>query len=126
MNEKMQRLSSLKDKAARKNQTSDYEFAFILGEAAQILKEIAPIKRKAWIEAQLMELFHLQNGKCPLCDHELIWGQFQVDHKVPHSRGGGNEFANLQLTHAFCNNSKNNGVPLSELLRYLEGRVLNL
>lgn len=121
-----ERLNRLAEKAGRKAQKSEFELALVLQDAVEILKTLDPIKRKPWIEAQLHELFQLQDGKCAICRQELQWGQFHVDHKIPHSRGGGNEFANLQLTHSFCNRSKSNGVPLSELLKYLEGRVMNL
>lgn len=120
------RLKRVSEKAERKAQQSKYELTSALQDAVEILKELDPIKRKPWIEAQLRELFHSQGGKCAICRRELQWGQFQVDHKIPHSKGGGNEFANLQLTHPFCNRSKSNGVSLSGLLRYLEGRVMNL
>jgi 5-methylcytosine-specific restriction endonuclease McrA len=120
------RLKSYSESAKRKEKASELELAFILQETIETLKEIAPIKRRPWIEAQLHELYSSQDGKCAICGKEIIWKQFHVDHRVPHSKGGGNEFSNLQLTHPFCNQSKSNGVPLSELLIYLEGRAMNI
>lgn len=126
MIDRRKRIKSLIKSATRKENSSRSELAFLLQESVQLLKELDPIKRRPWIEAQLHELFYSQNGKCAICGNDLMWGQFHVDHKIPHSKGGGNEFMNLQLTHPFCNQSKNNGVAMSDLLLYLEGRVMNL
>lgn len=126
MSDQTNRLKSLLAYATRKEKASQLELAVILQEAVETLKEIAPIKRRLWIEAQLYELYNSQRGKCAICGNKLDWGQFHVDHKIPHSKGGGNEFSNLQLTHGSCNQSKGNGVPLSDLLLYLESRAMNL
>lgn len=126
MGDRTGRLKNCVASAKRKEKASELELAVILQEAIETLKEIAPINRRPWIVAQLHELYSSQDGKCAICGHDILWGQFHVDHRIPHSKGGGNEFSNLQLTHPFCNQSKNNGVPLSELLIYLESRTMNL
>ena len=65
-----------------------------------------------------------QGGKCPLCGKsvKLIRYQFEVDHKVPLSRGGGNELDNLQITHTGCNRDKGNSVDPYEQLDYLDDK----
>ena len=42
---------------------------------------------------------------CRICN-EFIDDAFDIDHKIPLSRGGEHEVSNLQLTHRFCNRSK--------------------
>lgn len=126
MRNEIERLTDCLQSANRKAKTSESELAFILQEAVDILKDISPIKRRSWIEAQLHELYNTQRGKCAICRKNIAWGYFHVDHKIPYSKGGGNEFTNLQLTHPLCNQSKGNGVSFSDLLLYLESRVMNL
>lgn len=56
----------------------------------------------------LPELTHWQRGLCGICDEPLGGGKLQIDHIVPVSRGGGNDFDNLQAVHPACNRSKQN------------------
>ncbi|MNJ04230.1 HNH endonuclease [compost metagenome] len=67
-----------------------------------------------------------QNGICPECGLKMSHGDFEVDHKVPHKFGGGNESSNIQLVHPKCNRLKGESVDTSVLLRYLENRAQNL
>lgn len=62
----------------------------------------------AWRKKVLPELMHWQAGLCGICEEPLGGGKPQIDHIVPVSRGGGNEFDNLQAVHPACNNSKQN------------------
>ena len=44
--------------------------------------------------------------ECAVCEVELRWDNFQIDHIRPHSRGGRTKLDNAQLTCASCNASK--------------------
>jgi len=48
-------------------------------------------------------LYQKQNGQCPLCKaHFAFDDNFEIDHIIPKSAGGGNEQSNLRLLHAEC------------------------
>jgi HNH endonuclease len=56
-------------------------------------------------------LWQHQGGVCPLCgepipETEINGPRINIDHRRPVSHGGGNERANLQLTHVPCNADK--------------------
>ena len=46
--------------------------------------------------------------KCAICGKEVEWDNYQVDHIVPHSKGGKTELRNSQITHKSCNVKKAN------------------
>lgn len=98
----------------------------IVEECSSILNEIHPNKRRTWLESVINQLHEQQNGKCPLCGQQLELEAYHVDHKIPFSKGGGNERNNLQLTHPQCNQSKSNTVDVIELLDYLQDLYMNL
>ena len=52
------------------------------------------------------QLYHLQRGKCRYCGRTNRIGYLEIDHKYPVSRGGGNEWTNLQLLCRPCNMRK--------------------
>ncbi|MEG4918281.1 HNH endonuclease signature motif containing protein [Microcoleus sp. B7-D4] len=48
-----------------------------------------------------------QRGKCNHCG--LIFGvedKWEIDHKIPRSKGGRDEYTNLQLLHKHCHDVK--------------------
>lgn len=56
------------------------------------------------------EICNWQTGVCGICS-KLIDGEYDIDHKIPLSRGGKHEVANLQLAHRSCNRRKHNKLP---------------
>jgi len=48
------------------------------------------------------EVLRRSGGVCGLC-HELIEGEFHIDHIVPLARGGEHTYANVQAAHPACN-----------------------
>jgi hypothetical protein len=44
-----------------------------------------------------------QDGRCSLCGNPLAWGEANLDHILPVSKGGGNHLRNLAATHVRCN-----------------------
>jgi 5-methylcytosine-specific restriction endonuclease McrA len=50
-----------------------------------------------------------EKKKCALCDEQLDWTNFQVDHIKAYSKGGKTELSNAALTCGPCNASKGAG-----------------
>lgn len=120
------RSKELKDRAQRVKSQSLYDLFAVLVENSNILKQIAPAKRKAWLSHVIEELYERQGGRCAICARDLEYGTHEVDHIIPHSYGGGNERSNLQLACQGCNRAKRNSVDPVDLLDYLEDRAMNL
>jgi len=55
----------------------------------------------------IVSMMHHQNGECAACGKSLKAG-YEVDHRVPLSRGGSNYVGNLQLLCTHCNRAKHN------------------
>jgi len=64
----------------------------------------------------VMALFDLQVGLCFYCDTQL-GSLFHIDHYIPLTKGGSNEFNNLVLACVPCNCSKQDLLPDEFLLR---------
>lgn len=58
----------------------------------------------------LLRLFKGQGGKCWWCSCKLRNG-FEVDHRIPLSRGGSNSIGNLVVSCMPCNRSKHDKLP---------------
>ncbi len=95
-------------------------------ECSSILIQIAPGHRKPWLARVIQEIHEAQGGLCSLCSKPVFPSDWEVDHRIPFCYGGGNEPANLQIAHLKCNRRKGHQVDPMDLLRYLEGRYLNL
>ena len=61
------------------------------------------VHRARW-KRQLLQ--RRQGGVCPICGTGLKLADVTLDHKMPRSKGGGSRLANLQATHALCNQIK--------------------
>jgi hypothetical protein len=95
-------------------------------ECSAILNEIDPNRRRLWLAELVQDLHREQDGRCGICHGPVELGAHHIDHKIPFCYGGGNEPANLQIAHPDCNRRKRKEVDPWDLLRYLEGRYLNL
>ena len=98
----------------------------VMEECSEVLKELAPVRRRPFFAHVITELYEEQGGACPMCKGPLDLNRMHVDHRIPFSWGGGNERGNLQLAHPSCNQRKGNDVDLRDLLPYLENRYMNL
>jgi 5-methylcytosine-specific restriction endonuclease McrA len=49
---------------------------------------------------------------CKLCEQKIEnWDEASIDHIIPNSKGGTNDYENHQLAHKSCNNRKGDQVP---------------
>lgn len=62
---------------------------------------VKPVPRRL-----IVILWQRQRGICCLCPKALVWGEFEIEHRIPVSRGGKHEMANLGLAHGPCNRAK--------------------
>lgn len=115
--------SNLADRARKLAETKRRKVDEAVIENSKLYREIVPPKTPIWHSAVISELYHEQNGLCALCCDSLVLGEHHVDHKIPVSRGGGNERENLQLTHPKCNQSKGNKVDTHDLHHYIKDEV---
>jgi 5-methylcytosine-specific restriction endonuclease McrA len=70
------------------------------------------LERHARVRGQFVErvyrsvLFERDNGRCGLCGKKVDPANWHMDHIVPLLHGGEHSYANVQVTHPFCNESK--------------------
>ena len=69
-------------------------------------KSIRNANKKSRITKEIIEkVLEIYSGKCAYCGCECYDG-YHIDHKIPLSKGGGNEIENLALSCPNCNWSK--------------------
>jgi 5-methylcytosine-specific restriction endonuclease McrA len=119
------RIRQIADEMASIEMFSWNDFWPIVEECSEILRELAPMKRRPFMAHVITELYDEQGGACAICSGSLDLTRLHVDHRIPFARGGGNERANLQLVHPRCNQRKGDFVDLRDLIPYLESRYMN-
>lgn len=85
-----------------------YKLHFLTGKAKQ--RALQPQLRPAdpnSLTSILRRLVATQNRGCAYCGEDLRGSNFEIDHKVPRTRGGANGEENLQLVCRPCNMMKN-------------------
>lgn len=81
-----------------------------------VLEKLTSNERVRFSSEQRNELWESSDKVCYLCGntiHDI--SQMEVDHVVPISKGGSNSIENLRVTHAVCNNKKNNTLILENV-----------
>lgn len=71
--------------------------------------------------SEIRQMLEDQGHVCAYCEVPLF-GEFHVDHMLPLSRGGSNDWSNLAITCDRCNRSKHNKTT-EEFMDGLRGRV---
>jgi 5-methylcytosine-specific restriction endonuclease McrA len=117
------RSRNVADRARKLAVAKRQEFEETVDEISKLYREVVPPKTPMWKALVISELYRKQNGLCALCGASLELGNCHVDHKIPVSRGGGNERENLQLTHRKCNQSKGAKVDTRDLHHYIKDEV---
>jgi 5-methylcytosine-specific restriction endonuclease McrA len=70
---------------------------------------IAKDSHRAFTEEERRIVWNLsKDKKCAICGRTIRFEDLNVDHKIPHSKGGKTEIANAQITHKSCNVKKSN------------------
>ena len=72
--------------------------------------------------SEIQQLYELQRGRCAACFAPLK-GEYHIDHREALSRGGANEWSNLQLLHPRCNMKKGAKDPI-EYMQLEHGMLL--
>lgn len=63
--------------------------------------------RYSSLSTRVWNLLRRQKGKCALCQKAfVIEDHIEVDHKIPKSQGGPDQYTNLQLLHRYCHVQK--------------------
>jgi 5-methylcytosine-specific restriction endonuclease McrA len=125
-----ERLATLAIKIADLHCVVAGEIGVLVDELVTLVRGLDPIRRQTFWPAELVHFIAQRQGwVCPACGKEipsLNDRAHHVDHVVPWSLAGGNEPSNLQILHINCNLSKGKRCELDVLIRYLQGRLMNL
>ena len=65
-------------------------------------------QRRQFTDYEKKTIYAKNNGKCAICGKPVMYKKMTIDHIVPISQGGTNDFGNLQLACHSCNRLKNN------------------
>lgn len=63
------------------------------------------------------KLFRIHKGKCGICGERVRERTFEIDHRIPLSKGGEHSYANCQPSHTFCNRLKADKMPHEVVIR---------
>lgn len=67
--------------------------------------------KRAFTEEERIIAWNTSNKICGICNKEIrTFNEYDLDHIVPHSRGGKTNLNNAQVTHLSCNRAKGNVV----------------
>lgn len=64
-------------------------------------------ERRKFSDIEKKSVYAQYNGKCAICGKAVKYKRMTIDHIVPLSQGGTNEYKNLQLACHSCNRMKN-------------------
>lgn len=64
--------------------------------------------RRTFTDYEKKTVYAFNNGKCAICGKPVKFNKMTIDHIMPLSQGGTDDFSNLQLACHSCNRLKNN------------------
>lgn len=62
--------------------------------------------RRKFTDYEKMTVYAKASGRCAICGNHISYKKFTIDHKMPLSKGGTNDFRNLQAVCYSCNQMK--------------------
>jgi RNA-directed DNA polymerase len=62
--------------------------------------------RSPEVGSSIAKMLKKQKGKCNYCGLTFVTDNWEIDHIIPKSKGGGNYNENLQLLHRYCHDKK--------------------
>lgn len=80
--------------------------------------------RRTFTDYEKKTIYAMGNGRCGICGKPIDFEDMTVDHKIPISKGGANEFSNLQPACHCCNLIKNS-LTMSELIEKMAEIIKN-
>lgn len=57
-----------------------------------------------------LSVYRRDRGICGICKYPVSWRYCEVDHVIPVSKGGKDEWPNVQIAHPQCNASKGDSI----------------
>lgn len=63
-------------------------------------------ERRKFTSLEKMTVYANASGRCKICGDYISYKRFTIDHKRPLSKGGTNDFRNLQAVCYSCNQMK--------------------
>lgn len=78
-------------------------YYFIDTDISQAVKKA---KRKKLLERKRLLIYRKTKGHCYLCGDFVDYNAFEIEHKVPISKGGTNDLSNLYCSCHYCNSMK--------------------
>ena len=72
---------------------------------------IIPTKRKVIPSDKRRQVYNKNQGRCVICGKFVEFDNFTIDHIIPLSKGGTNQYENLQCTCKTCNQLKQDILP---------------
>ena len=85
--------------------------------------DIEPIKKYSDRENK-QYLYGKQQGYCKACTRYFEYRNFEIDHVIPRSKGGGDNLENLQLLCGHCNKTKGKGTMEELRVKLKEEKII--
>ena len=76
-----------------------------------VMEKPLKTKRKVFTQEERAEIYRKTKGYCYLCGDFVDYNNFEVEHKIPLSKGGTNEIDNLFCSCHVCNSIKQDIYP---------------
>lgn len=78
----------------------------------KITNKTEAVKRKIFSERERLTIYRKTKGHCYLCGEFVNFDYFEIEHRIPISKGGTNDLSNLFCSCHLCNSIKHDIHPL--------------